>query len=101
MNYFEDNEFIIPECIDERKVAGILVVGKISDDNLSTLKKTGIPVVLVDFTSLGDSCDCVLTHNKQGGYMMTSHIIKKGFQKIGFFGDLSYSFSFQDRFYGI
>ena len=89
LNYFEDNEFIIPECIDERKVAGILVVGKISDDNLSTLKKTGIPVVLVDFTSLGDSCDCVLTHNKQGGYMMTSHIIKKGFQKIGFFGDLS------------
>ncbi|MBS5113885.1 MAG: LacI family DNA-binding transcriptional regulator [Coprobacillus cateniformis] len=100
LNYFEDNEFIIPECIDERKVAGILVVGKISDDNLSTLKKTGIPVVLVDFTSLGDSCDCVLTHNKQGGYMMTSHIIKKGFQKIGFFGDLSYSFSFQDRFMG-
>ena len=100
LSYFEDNHLIIPECIHERKVAGILIVGKISDQNLMTLKKIGIPIVLVDFTSLSDTCDCVLTHNKQGGYMMTSHIIQKGFQKIGFFGDLDYSFSFQDRFMG-
>ncbi|MGN1181687.1 MAG: substrate-binding domain-containing protein, partial [Faecalibacillus sp.] len=77
-----------------------LIVGKISDNNLMILKKTGLPIVLVDFTSLHDSFDCVLTHNKQGGYMMTSHIIQKGYKKIGFFGDLDYSFSFQDRFMG-
>lgn len=100
LNYFEDSDFVIPECIHERKVAGILIVGKISDENLFMLKKTGIPIVLVDFTSLCAPCDCVLTHNKQGGYMMTSHIIEKGYTKIGFFGDLDYSFSFQDRFMG-
>ena len=100
LNYFEDSDFVIPECIHERKVAGILIVGKISDENLFMLKKTGIPIVLVDFTSLCAPCDCVLTHNKQGGYMMTSHIIEKGYKKIGFFGDLDYSFSFQDRFLG-
>lgn len=100
LNYFEDNCFTMPECIVDRKVAGILIVGKISDDNLKVLKRTGVPVVLVDFTSLYDSCDCVLTHNKQGGYMITSHVISKGYQKIGFFGDLGYSLSFQDRFMG-
>ncbi len=100
LNYFEDNRFAMPECIVDRKVAGILVVGKISDDNLRILKRTGVPVVLVDFTSLYDSCDCVLTHNKQGGYMITSHVISKGYKKIGFFGDLGYSLSFQDRFMG-
>ena len=100
LNYFEDAEFVMPECILKRKVAGILAIGKISDYNLMILKKTGIPVVLVDFTSLCDPSDCVLTHNKQGGYMMTTHVIQKGYKTIGFFGDLDYSFSFEDRFVG-
>ena len=34
------------------------------------------------------------------GYMMTTHVINKGYQRIGFFGDLDYSFSFEDRFIG-
>lgn len=100
MNYFDDFNMELPECIIDRKVAGIVVVGKISDMNLNELKKTGIPIVLVDFTSLYDSCDCVLTHNKQGGYMISDYVIKKGYRKIGFFGDLNYSLSFQDRFIG-
>lgn len=100
LNYFEDDSLVVPDCIIDRKVAGILIVGKISDVNLMTIKKIGLPVVLVDFTSLCDACDCVLTHNKQGGYMMTSHVIQKGYKKIGFFGDLDYSLSFQDRFMG-
>lgn len=100
MNYFDDTNMELPECIVVRKVAGIVIVGKISDMNLNQLKQTGIPIVLVDFTSLYDSCDCVLTHNKQGGYMISDYVIQKGYRKIGFFGDLNYSLSFQDRFIG-
>lgn len=100
LNYFEDNQFEFPDCIIDRKVAGILVVGKISDQNLNQLKNTGIPVVLVDYTSLGDTCDCVLTHNKQGGYLITQYVLDKGYKRVGFFGDLEYSLSFSDRFVG-
>lgn len=100
LNYFEDHQFQLPECIVDRKVAGIIIVGKISDTNLMLIKKTGIPIVLADFTSLYTPCDCVLTHNRQGGYMMTNHVISKGYRKIGFFGDLSYSLSFEDRYMG-
>ena len=100
LNYFEDNQFEFPDCIIDRKVAGILVVGKISDQNLNQLKNTGIPVVLVDYTSLGDTCDCVLTHNKQGGYLITQYVLDKGYKRVGFFGDLEYSLSFSDRFMG-
>lgn len=100
LNYFEDNQFEFPDCIIDRKVAGILVVGKISDQNLNQLKNTGIPVVLVDYTSLGDTCDCVLTHNKQGGYLITQYVLDKGYKRVGFFGDLEYSLSFFDRFMG-
>lgn len=100
LNYFEDDQFEFPDCIIDRKVAGILVVGKISDQNLNQLKNTGIPVVLVDYTSLGDTCDCVLTHNKQGGYLITQYVLDKGYKRVGFFGDLEYSLSFSDRFMG-
>lgn len=100
LNYFEDNQFEFPDCIIDRKIAGILVVGKISDQNLNQLKNTGIPVVLVDYTSLGDTCDCVLTHNKQGGYLITQYVLDKGYKRVGFFGDLEYSLSFSDRFIG-
>ncbi|WP_295091852.1 LacI family DNA-binding transcriptional regulator [uncultured Catenibacterium sp.] len=100
LNYFEDNQFEFPDCIIDRKVAGILVVGKISDQNLNQLKNTGIPVVLVDYTSLRDTCDCVLTHNKQGGYLITQYVLDKGYKRVGFFGDLEYSLSFSDRFIG-
>lgn len=100
LNYFEDNQFEFPDCIIDRKIAGILVVGQISDQNLNQLKNTGIPVVLVDYTSLGDTCDCVLTHNKQGGYLITQYVLDKGYKRVGFFGDLEYSLSFSDRFIG-
>lgn len=100
LNYFDDQKLELPECIVDRKVSGVIVVGKISDDNLMLLKRTGIPIVLVDFTSLYAPCDCILTHNKQGGYMMTNYVIRKGYKKIGFFGDLSYSLSFEDRYMG-
>lgn len=100
LNYFEDKQMDMPDCVIERKVAGIIIVGKISYDNFKLLKKTGIPIVLVDFTSLYETCDCVLTHNKQGGYMITNYVIEKGYRKIGFFGDLNYSSNFQDRFLG-
>ena len=34
INYFLDQDFMLPKCITERKCAGILVVGRISDQNL-------------------------------------------------------------------
>lgn len=100
LSYFEDSQLVIPECIHERKVSGIMIVGKISDHNLMQLKQIGIPIVLVDFTSLCAPFDCVLTHNRQGGYMMCDYLVQRGYKKIGFFGDLDYSFSFRDRFLG-
>ena len=37
MNYFDDSNMELPECIVDRKVAGIVIVGKISDMNLNQL----------------------------------------------------------------
>lgn len=97
---FDNDYFQMPNCIMNRKVAGILIVGKISDSILNEIYSTGLPFVLIDYTSLLYPCDCVLTHNKQGGYIMTSFVVSKGYKKIGFFGDLDYSLNFEDRFLG-
>lgn len=41
-----------------------------------------------------------MTDNKLGGFIVTKYLIEKGFQKIGFFGELKYSLSIKERFFG-
>lgn len=99
INFYED-EFMIPNCVENKRVAGIVIVGKIEDDYLIQLKNYHIPVVLVDHTSLSESTDSILTDNKLGAYKITKYLINKGYNKIGFFGDLDYSISVKERFFG-
>lgn len=100
MNFFDDKEMAVPNCIEGRRVAGIIIIGKISDDNIEKLRCYNIPMVLTDHASLVNCVDSILTDNKLGGFTITQYLIKKGFHKIGFFGDLDYSMSIKERFFG-
>lgn len=100
MNFFNDSEPVIPNCIAEHRVAGIIVIGKISDRYIEMLRTYRLPIVLVDHASLIHRVDSILTDNKLGGFMVTKYLIEKGFRKIGFFGDLDYSISIKERFFG-
>lgn len=100
MNYFSDEDMSVPKCIEEHRVAGIIVVGKIKEENIYHLKEYHVPIVLVDHASLANSVDSILTDNKSGAYMATKYLMENGFQKIGFFGDLNYSLSIKERFFG-
>lgn len=99
INSYEE-DYKIPACIENHKVAGIIVVGKIEDDFLLQLKTYSIPVQLVDHTSLLESTDSILTDNRLGAFKATKYLIDKGFTEIGFFGDLDYSLSIQERYWG-
>ena len=90
----------IPTCVESRKVAGIIAVGKIGDSFLRRLKEYGVPIVLADYNSLEETVDCLMSDNKLGSYRMACYLYKKGFRKIGYVGDLSYSPSTRERFYG-
>lgn len=98
INSFETED--IPACVESRKVAGIIVVGKIGDSFLCRLKEYRIPIVLADHISLEEKVDCVMSDNKLGSYKMVSYLYEKGFRRIGYVGDLSYSPSTRERFYG-
>jgi LacI family transcriptional regulator len=100
LNFFDDDEMIVPNCVEECRVAGVIVIGKINDRNIEDLKDHRIPIILVDHASLFKSINCVLTDNKLGGFVMTKYLIEKGFRKIGFFGDLNYSLSIKERYFG-
>ena len=60
----------IPTCVESRKVAGIIAVGKIGDSFLQRLKEYGVPIVLADYNSLEETVDCLMSDNKLGSYMM-------------------------------
>lgn len=100
MNFFDDAAMIVPSCVAKDRVSGIVVIGKIKDDNIAKLKEYHMPLVLVDHASLLYTVDSILTDNKLGGFIITKYLLDKGFRQIGFFGDLNYSLSIKERFFG-
>ncbi len=100
MNFFDDEAMAVPSCVEKDRVSGIVVIGKIGDANIARLKEYHMPFVLVDHASLMYTADSVLTDNKLGGFIITKYLLDKGFRQIGFFGDLNYSLSIKERFFG-
>ncbi len=97
---FDEGAEVVPDCVEKKKVSGIIVIGKLSDEYLRRLKDYGLPIVLVDYMSVEESTDCVMTDNKSGTFKMTRYLIEQGFTKIGFFGGMEYSPSVRERFWG-
>lgn len=100
VDFFDDSQSAVPKVVRDHRVAGIIVIGKISDDNITQLQGYHIPLVIVDHASLTRQADSILTDNKQGGFLITRYLLEKGLQRIGFFGDLDYSLSIKERFFG-
>lgn len=99
INSFE-NSHEIPSCVEQQKVSGIIVVGKIAEGFLKKLKRCAIPILLLDHESLETPTDCVITNNISGAYKLTTYLLDKGFSRIGFLGDLDYTPSVKERFWG-
>ncbi|MVB10155.1 putative HTH-type transcriptional repressor ExuR [Caprobacter fermentans] len=97
---FTDELISVPDCVKEGRACGLISIGQISDEYLTELKKQGLPIVVVDHNSMAESIDCILSNNKLGSYRVTRLLIDSGYRKIGFFGDLNYSMSIKERFFG-
>jgi LacI family transcriptional regulator len=100
VQHFNDEKMAIPECISAHRVAGIIVLGKISTPNVEKLQTLGIHMVIIDHVPRRRAVNCIVTDNISGGYLAVSYLIRLGFSRIGFFGDLSYSISNKERYYG-
>lgn len=100
MNFFDDDVFEIPATITQRGAAGVIVIGKIRDKNIEKISDTHTPMVLADHASMMENIDSIITDNKRGSYMLVRYLLEKGFTRIGFYGELGYSLSIKERYWG-
>ncbi|WP_214626510.1 LacI family DNA-binding transcriptional regulator [Paenibacillus agaridevorans] len=90
----------MPTSVSDRKVDGAIILGNIPPAYILAVQSTGIPVVLIDVHYNQLKLDHVLAENYSGGYDAAHYLIDYQHRKIGFVGDISYSYSFTQRFHG-
>lgn len=89
----------LPTVIQEKRVDGLILAGcDIKKNLILSLKRKGIPLVLVD--NHLDKVDSVATDNVNGAYEAVERLISLGHQRIGFIAERFNDLSFSERFEG-
>ncbi|MCR5669437.1 MAG: LacI family DNA-binding transcriptional regulator [Butyrivibrio sp.] len=99
----EDNEknCAVPKLILDEKVDGLIVIGRLSEKYLKTVKMAkGIPMVYLDFCNHSGDEDAVISDSFNGAYYLTCYLINKGHKKIAFVGTVLASGAITDRYFG-
>src|SRR3569833_1399381 len=90
----------LPKMVQERSIAGLLLVGTADPKVLETFARHVPHIVLVDNVDPTGRFDCVFPDGFRCMYKATKHLIDLGHTKIGFYVDSSRSATFQDRLHG-
>ena len=99
-NFYNINSFYIPEYISEHHVAGTIILGKITDEIIYSLKLYISEIICVNHSILYKNIDSIITNDFLGGYLSCEYLIKKGYHQIGFIGEIERSKNFKNRFQG-
>lgn len=90
----------MPALIVGRKVDGLILMGNLERNYLQAVVDSGLPCVLLDFHMSGLELDCVVSDNIEGGFAVTSHLLKRGRRDIAFVGSILSTSSIMDRYLG-
>lgn len=91
----------MPRVLEERKVDGLIVIGKPGYDYGDYLRKNaGIPLVFLDFYETDESVDCFISDGFYGTYVLTNYLFDKGHTEIAYVGTLFSTESITDRYLG-
>ena len=91
----------LPKIIKERKVDGVIVLGKMPDAFLAVLKKDSpVPIVYMDFTDDDQDVDVVVSDSFYGAYQLTNYLFGMGHKRIAYVGTLLATSSIMDRYLG-
>lgn len=95
----EQREFAVPAFLKNQMVDGIIIIGELSNNYVTTLDNFKIPTVLVDF-DLGDlKHDSVVTNNIASMAKVTKEFIERGFKDIAFVGNEKLTNSICERYW--
>lgn len=98
--YYQSQNFIIPECIHDHHVAGVIILGKINDEMVYTLRLYIQEILCVNHSLPYMNIDYIVTNEFLGGYLSCEYLIKQGYKNIGFIGEIESSKNFKNRFQG-
>jgi len=91
----------LPSMIQAKRVDGLILAGCDFDERfILSLKRKGIPLVLVDNHLPLDEVDSVITDNAGGAYQAVKHLVELGHAKIAFIAEHLDDLSFRERFKG-
>lgn len=97
----EEENGKMPKLVQERKVDGIIVIGKMMDAYLQHLNtEAGIPVIYLDYYNGREASDSVISNSYYGTYELTYYLYRMGHRKIAYVGTLLATESITDRYFG-
>jgi DNA-binding LacI/PurR family transcriptional regulator len=90
----------LPRMVEERAVAGLMIVGNADRDALRILSSRVPDIVLVDHRDDDGEYECVLSDGFGGTMAAASSLLARGHRRIAFFGAEPGVASFRDRLRG-
>lgn len=97
----DEEELNTPKLIQEQKVDGLIVIGRMNTEYLVALDEKGkVPVVYMDFYDEKNPCDAIISDNFYGMYRMVNYLFEMGHEKIAYVGTLLATGSITDRYFG-
>lgn len=96
-----ETEISMVEMALSRQVDGILIIPWSSDSPaLETLRKSGVPFVLLNrFVGNGQD-DYIVCDEEQGGYLVGRHLIEAGHKKLAMITHMDVTYSTRSRYRG-
>jgi len=86
--------------LNPEAIRGIITVGTVSTTILLEIKRLGIPVVMVDHLDSSFHCDTVFTDNISCMREIMVELIRKGYKRFQFIGNIKEAQSFYERWLG-
>lgn len=97
----DEEKLTMPRLLGERKAEGLIIIGRLQEAYMEKLMgQMDIPFILLDFTDRNGMYDAVISNSYMGMYRMTNYLFDMGHREIGFVGNVFFTDSITDRFFG-
>lgn len=97
----DEKALAIPKVIAEKKIDGLLILGRVRTAYLRNLQEySDVPVIYMDFYDHGAKADSVISNSFYGAYHITNYLFELGHTEIAYVGSVLATDSILDRYLG-
>lgn len=97
----DERDLVCPKVIREKKVDGLIIIGKIKKEFRKMLHDNSeVPILFLDFYDEKSNYDSIISDSYYGMYLMTNYLFDMGHRDIAYVGSLLETSSITDRYFG-